>query len=142
MIDGSSSQHHGVVVGPFGGVAPTLLVAIPEVTASWVPNDAIRKASPHGECKLHLDKTLRKLLYVGNRVKDIHNRICKLRIRGTLRLISDQSVLVKKYAIGESDQSQGRSPYVCTVIVLGRGCHTLPLAFPNYNNFLTMDTRI
>lgn len=55
VIDGSSSQHHGVVVGPFRGVAPPLLVAVPEVAASRVANNAVRETLPHREGKVHLN---------------------------------------------------------------------------------------
>lgn len=55
MVDGGPRQHHGVVVGPFGGVAPALLVAVPKVAAGGVTYDPLRKALPHGEGKVHLD---------------------------------------------------------------------------------------
>lgn len=56
MIDGSTSQHHGVVIGPFGSVPPPLLVAVPEVTAGGVTNNADRETLPHCEGKVHLDR--------------------------------------------------------------------------------------
>ena len=55
VIDGSPRQHHGVVIGPFGSVAPSLLVAVPEVAACWVANDAVWETLPHCEGKVHLD---------------------------------------------------------------------------------------
>lgn len=60
VIDGSPSQHHGVVVGPFGSVAPPLLVAVPKVTAGWVTNNAVWEALPHCEGKIHLDRDPRE----------------------------------------------------------------------------------
>ena len=54
MIEGGPSQHHGVVIGPFGSVAPPLLVAVPEVAAGWVTHDAVREALPHREGKVDL----------------------------------------------------------------------------------------
>lgn len=54
VIDGSPSQHHGVVVGPFGSVAPSLLVAVPEVAAGWVANNTVWETLPHCEGKVHL----------------------------------------------------------------------------------------
>ncbi len=62
VIDGSPSQHHGVVVGPFGSVAPTLFVAVPEVTASWVAHNAVRETLPYCEGKVHLDQHQRKTM--------------------------------------------------------------------------------
>lgn len=55
VVDGGSSQHHGVVVGPLGGVAPALLIAVPEVAAGRVAHDPLRETLPHGEGKVHLD---------------------------------------------------------------------------------------
>lgn len=55
MIDGGPRQHHGVVVGPFRGVAPPLLAAVPEMAARWITNNAVWKTLPHGEGKVHLD---------------------------------------------------------------------------------------
>lgn len=55
VIDGSSSQHHGVVIGPFGSVAPAFFVAIPEVAAGWIANNAVWKTLPYGKSKVHLD---------------------------------------------------------------------------------------
>lgn len=56
MIDGRPGQHHGVVVGPFGGVAPPLLTAVPEMAAGRITNDAVGKTLPHSEGKVHLDR--------------------------------------------------------------------------------------
>lgn len=60
VIDGSPGQHHGVVVGPFGCVAPPLLVAVPEVAAGRVANDAVGETLPHREGKVHLDRDRRE----------------------------------------------------------------------------------
>lgn len=54
MIEGSSSQDDGVVVGPFGGVAPGALQGIPEVAPGRVAHDPFREAPPHQEGKVHL----------------------------------------------------------------------------------------
>lgn len=59
VIDGSPCQHHGVVVGPFGSVAPPLLVAVPEVAPGWVTNNAVWETLPHCEGKVHLDRDQR-----------------------------------------------------------------------------------
>lgn len=56
VVDGSSSQHHRVIVGPFGCVAPTLFVAVPEVAASWITHDTLGETLPDGEGKVHLDR--------------------------------------------------------------------------------------
>lgn len=55
MVDGGPGQHHRVVVGPFGCVAPALLVAVPEVAASGITYDSLGKTLPDGEGKVHLD---------------------------------------------------------------------------------------
>lgn len=55
VIDRSPRQNHGVVVGPFGSVAPALLVAVPEVAAGWVTNNAVWETLPHCEGKVHLE---------------------------------------------------------------------------------------
>ena len=60
MIDGSPSQHHGVIIGPFGSVAPPLLVAVPEVAAGRVSDDAVWKTLPHCEGKVDLDPNQRE----------------------------------------------------------------------------------
>lgn len=56
MIDGSPSQDHRIVIGPFGGVAPALLVAVPEVAAGGVTDDSLWKTLPDSEGKVHLDR--------------------------------------------------------------------------------------
>lgn len=55
VIDRSPRQHHGVVIGPFGSVAPPLLVAVPEVATGWVTNNAVWETLPHCEGKVHLE---------------------------------------------------------------------------------------
>lgn len=60
MIDGSPSQHHGVIIGPFGSVAPALFVAVPEVAAGWVTNNAVWETLPHCEGEVHLDRDERE----------------------------------------------------------------------------------
>lgn len=54
VIEGSSSQDDGVVVGPFRGVAPGSLQGIPEVAPGRVAHDPLREAPPHQEGKVHL----------------------------------------------------------------------------------------
>lgn len=54
MIEGSSCQNDGVLVGPFGGVAPNVLEGIPEVAPGWITHDSLRKTPPHQEGKVHL----------------------------------------------------------------------------------------
>lgn len=54
VVEGSSSQDDGVVVGPFRGVAPGVLQGIPEVAPGRVAHDSLRKAPPHQEGKVHL----------------------------------------------------------------------------------------
>lgn len=54
MVDGGTGQHHRVVVGPFGCVAPALLVAVPEVASCRVTYDSLWKTLPDGEGKIHL----------------------------------------------------------------------------------------
>lgn len=56
VVDGGPGQHHRIVVGPFGCVAPALLVAVPEVAASGITYDSLRKTLPDGEGKVHLDR--------------------------------------------------------------------------------------
>lgn len=55
VVDGGAGQHHRIIVGPFGCVTPTLLVAVPEVAASGVTYDSLWKTLPDGEGKVHLD---------------------------------------------------------------------------------------
>ncbi len=54
VVDGGSSQHHRIIVGPFGRVAPALLIAVPEVAASRITDDPLRKTLPDREGKVHL----------------------------------------------------------------------------------------
>lgn len=56
VVDGGPGQHHRIVVGPFGCVAPALLVAVPEVAASGITYDSLWKTLPDGEGKVHLDR--------------------------------------------------------------------------------------
>ena len=55
MVNSGPSEHHGVVIGPLGRVAPALLVAVPEVTAGRVAHESVGKALPYGEREIHLD---------------------------------------------------------------------------------------
>lgn len=75
VVDGSSGQHHGVVVGPLGGVAPALLVAVPEVAAGRVAHNPLGETLPHGEGKVHLDRRRRVFNNAGGtKNKQINNK--------------------------------------------------------------------
>lgn len=54
VVEGSSSQDDGVVVGPFRGVAPGVLQGIPEVAPRRVSHDPLGEVPPHQEGKVHL----------------------------------------------------------------------------------------
>ena len=54
VVEGSSSQDDGVVIGPFRGVAPGALQGVPEVAPGRVAHDAFREAPPYQEGKVHL----------------------------------------------------------------------------------------
>lgn len=54
VVEGSSSQDDGVVVGPFRGVAPGALQGIPEVAPGRVAYDPLGEAPPYQEGKVHL----------------------------------------------------------------------------------------
>lgn len=54
VVEGSSSQHNGVVIGPFRGVAPGTLQGVPEVAPGRVAHDPLWEAPPHQEGKVHL----------------------------------------------------------------------------------------
>jgi len=68
--NGGASQDHRVIVCPFGRVAPTLLVAVPEVAAGRVAHDSLRKTLPDGEGKVHLEQQKHRFytqdIYVNN----------------------------------------------------------------------------
>lgn len=54
VVEGSSSQNDGVVVGPFRGVTPGVLQRVPEVAPRRVSHDPLGEAPPHQEGKVHL----------------------------------------------------------------------------------------
>lgn len=54
MVEGSSSQDDGVVIGPFGRVSPGSLQGVPEVAPGRVAHDPLREAPPHQKGKVHL----------------------------------------------------------------------------------------
>lgn len=54
VVEGSSSQDDGIVIGPFWGVAPCMFQGIPEVAPGRVAHNPIREAPPHQEGKVHL----------------------------------------------------------------------------------------
>lgn len=57
VVDGGSSQNHGVIIGPFGSVTPTLLITVPEMTAGRVSHNPLRETLPYCEGKIHLQET-------------------------------------------------------------------------------------
>lgn len=60
MVKGSSRQDNGVVIGPFGGVAPGALQGVPEVAPGRVTHDALREAPPNQEGKVNLKENIYK----------------------------------------------------------------------------------
>lgn len=56
VVESSSSQHHGVVIGPLGGVAPALLVRVPEMAPCGVSHDPLWETLPNRKGKIHLRK--------------------------------------------------------------------------------------
>lgn len=56
VVEGSASENHGVVIGPFGGVAPAGSGSVPVVAPCWVTNNALWKTLPHDKSKIHLWK--------------------------------------------------------------------------------------
>lgn len=54
VVEGSSSQNDGVVVGPFRGVTPDVLQRVPEVAPRRVSHNPLGEAPPHQEGKVHL----------------------------------------------------------------------------------------
>lgn len=54
VVEGSSSQNDGVVVGPFRGVTPGVLQRVPEVAPRRVSHNPLGEALPHQEGKVHL----------------------------------------------------------------------------------------
>lgn len=54
VVESCPRQDHGVVVGPFGGVAPAGSGAVPVVAPRRITNDTLRKTLPHDEGEIHL----------------------------------------------------------------------------------------
>lgn len=54
VVESSSSQHHRIVIGPLGGIAPALLVDIPEMAPGWISHNPLRETLPNSEGKIHL----------------------------------------------------------------------------------------
>lgn len=98
VVDGGARQHHGVVVGPLGCVAPALLVAVPEVASRRVTYDPLWKTLPDGEGEIHLTR------------KDTqsHTRADRLRKRK-----EDSSTLAGIYSAEVTDQQEIPSFSAC-----------------------------
>lgn len=62
MEERGAGQDHGVIVGPFGRVAPALLVAVPEVAAGRIADDSLGETLPDGEGEVHLQTGQRRVL--------------------------------------------------------------------------------
>ena len=54
MVESCPRQDHGVVIGPFRGVAPAGPGTVPVVAPCGIADDALRKALPHGKGEIHL----------------------------------------------------------------------------------------
>lgn len=54
VVKGRSCQDHGVVIGPLRGVAPPRPGSVPVVAPRRITDDALWKALPHDESKVHL----------------------------------------------------------------------------------------
>lgn len=54
MVKSRSCQDHGVIVGPLRGVAPPRPGSVPVVAPRRITDDALWKALPHDESKVHL----------------------------------------------------------------------------------------
>lgn len=54
MVESCPRKDHGVVIGPFGGVSPAGPGTVPVVAPRWKTDDALRKALPYNEGKIHL----------------------------------------------------------------------------------------
>lgn len=56
VIEGGGGEDDGELVGPPGGVAPALLLGVPEVAPCREAHNALREAAPHHEGKIHLQR--------------------------------------------------------------------------------------
>lgn len=54
VVESCPRQDHGVVIGPFRGVAPAGPGTVPVVAPCGIADDALRKALPHRKGKIHL----------------------------------------------------------------------------------------
>ena len=54
VVEGCPGQHHGVFVGPLGGVAPAGSGVVPVVAPGGVAHNALWETLPHAEGKVHL----------------------------------------------------------------------------------------
>lgn len=54
VVEGGGGEDDGELVGPLGGVAPALLLGVPEVALRGEAHDALGEAAPHREGKVHL----------------------------------------------------------------------------------------
>lgn len=78
VVNGSSGENHGIVIGPFGGVTPALLIIVPEMTAGRISHNSLRKTLPHCEGKVHLQGNVELKLeaarQTSGRYKDLKRR--------------------------------------------------------------------
>lgn len=81
MVEGGSCQYDGVLVGPFGGVAPGVLQGIPEVAPGRIADDPIREASPHQEGEVHLEEQWVGFFFISNNANDKSNKRQKKYLR-------------------------------------------------------------
>ena len=58
---GSSRQDDGVLIGPFGGVAPNLLHRIPEVAPGRVSHNPLWETAPDMESEVNLQRENKKM---------------------------------------------------------------------------------
>lgn len=97
VVEGSSSQDDGVVVGPLGRVSPRSLQGVPEVAPGRVAHDAVWEAPPHQEGKVHLAgqqdrvlvQTQHRLRLYGNVWEKTTGGLREIEIRGGGSRISD-----------------------------------------------------
>lgn len=71
VVNGSSGENHGIVIGPFGGVTPALLIIVPEMTAGRISHNSLRETLPHREGKVHLQGNIELKLEATRQTSDI-----------------------------------------------------------------------
>lgn len=99
MVEGSSSQDDGIVIGPFGRVSPGPLQGVPEVAPGRVAHDSVREAPPHQEGKVHLTGQQDCVL-----VQTQH----RLRLYGNVREKAAGGLRETETRVGFTDWSEGR----------------------------------